>query len=111
MIRRCCEMKAGVVAGWFLWAANAVAAALNAFEWVIPHRAGGGTADMAALCGGAIDVFITKIVGAPAEVNIVAIVGEKQFVKNTKFMPNDSVQCCTATDHRRNGNPPPSGIC
>ena len=84
----------------FVGQQNAVAAALNAFEWVIPHRAGGGTADMAALCGGAIDVFITKIVGAPAEVNIL-IVGKKQFVKNANFIQNGfSVQCCAATGRK-----------
>lgn len=82
------KLTTSMTTGWFVERQSAVAAALNAFEWVIPHRAGGGTADMAALCGGAIDVFITKIVGAPAEVNIL-IVGKKQFVKNANFIKMD----------------------
>ena len=64
---------------------DAVAPALDAFERVVAHRAGRCAADMAAARGGAVDVFVAEIVGAPAQVHIL-VIGKKQLVEHADLV-------------------------
>lgn len=60
---------------------DAVAAALLALEGVVPHRAGAGAADVVALCRGAEDILVARVVGAPAEVYVLEV--GKKFSSKT----------------------------
>ena len=71
----------------FEWQQDAVAAALLALEGVVAHRAGAGTADVVALCRRADDVFVARVVGAPAQVHILKV-GEKVLVKGADLVQN-----------------------
>lgn len=59
---------------------DAVAAALLALEGVVPHGTGAGPADVVALCRGTEHVFVTCVVGTPAQVHILKV-GKEVFVK------------------------------
>ena len=75
---------------------DAVAAALLALEGVVPHRAGAGAADVVALCRGAEDVFVTGVVGAPAEVYVLEV-GKKVFIEDADLVEDAlAVKCRTA---------------
>ena len=75
---------------------NAVAAALLAFKGVVAHCAGAGTADVVALGSGAEHIFVTGIVGAPAQVYVLKV-GKKVLVKAADLIQNAfAVQCCAA---------------
>ena len=80
----------------FVGQQNAVAAALDALERVVPHRAGGRTADVAAFGRGAVDIFVAEAVGAPAQVHIF-VIGKEQLVKNADLVQDGfAVECCAA---------------
>ena len=64
---------------------DAVAAALLALEGVVPHRAGAGAADVVALCRGAEDVLVARVVGAPAEVHVLEV-GKKVFIEDADLV-------------------------
>ena len=75
---------------------NAVAAALLAFKGVVAHSTGAGTADVVALGSGAEHIFVTGIVGAPAQVYVLKV-GKKVLVKAADLVQNAfAVQCCAA---------------
>ena len=66
---------------------NAVAAALLALEGVVPHGTGAGSADVVALCRGTEHVFVTCVVGTPAQVHILKV-GKEVFVKGADLVQN-----------------------
>ena len=66
---------------------DAVAAALLAFESVVPHRAGAGTADVVASGSRAEQVFIACIVGTPAQIHILKV-GKEVLVKIADLVQN-----------------------
>ena len=66
---------------------DAVPAALLALEGVVLHRAGAGTADMVAFCGGAEDTLVACVVGTPAQVHILKV-GEEVLVKGADLLQN-----------------------
>ena len=75
---------------------NAVAAALLAFKGVVAHSTGAGTADVVALGSGAEHIFVTGIIGAPAQVYVLKV-GKKVLVKAADLVQNAfAVQCCAA---------------
>ena len=69
----------------FIGQQNAVAAALDALEGVVPHGTGGGTADVAAAGGGAVDVLVAEVVGPPGKIHVL-VVGEEQLVKDADLV-------------------------
>ena len=80
----------------FEWQQNAVAAALLAFKGVVAHSTGAGTADVVALGSGAEHIFVTGIIGAPAQVYVLKV-GKKVLVKAADLVQNAfAVQCCAA---------------
>ena len=75
---------------------NAVAAALLAFKGVVAHSTGAGTADVVALGSGAEHIFVTGIIGAPAQVYVLKV-GKKVLVKAADLVQNAfAVQRCAA---------------
>ena len=66
---------------------NAVAAALLAFKGVVAHSTGAGTADVVALGSGAEHIFVTGIIGAPAQVYVLKV-GKKVLVKAADLVQN-----------------------
>ena len=66
---------------------DAVAAALLALEGVVLHRAGAGTADVVAFCGGAEDTLVACVVGTPAQVHILKV-GKEVLVKAADLVQN-----------------------
>ena len=66
---------------------DAVAAALLAFESVVPHRAGAGTADVVASGSRAEQIFIACIVGTPAQIHILKV-GKEVLVKIADLVQN-----------------------
>ena len=66
---------------------DAVPAALLALESVVLHRAGAGTADVVAFCGGAEDTLVACVVGTPAQVHILKV-GEEVLVKGADLLQN-----------------------
>ena len=66
---------------------DAVPTALLALESVVLDRAGACAADVVALGGGAEDVFVTGVVGAPAQVDVLEV-GEEVLVEIPDFVQN-----------------------
>ena len=64
---------------------DAVPTALLAFEGVVSHCAGAGPADVVALGCGAEDVFVARVVGAPAEVHVLEV-GKKVFIEDADLV-------------------------
>ena len=60
---------------------------LLALEGVVLHRAGAGTADVVAFCGGAEDTLVACVVGTPAQVHILKV-GEEVLVKGADLLQN-----------------------